>query len=530
MRVSKFMHKYLLFLALLLPADLFSQVIPIEGSRLNYRVVGFSYADRKIKGCRLEVAEGNFSDEASFIKHIVDTGIFALGRKKIVTVPDFGKEYTWRVVCEKRNPDNVSKSEFHHFSTLPYGDSSGSKTRLRIVTNNRLADHNYFFVDATRTLYNAQGDPVWFLPDADVLPFVKTGLRDLKYSNGTMTCIMEDHPMEIDYNGNIRWRPYNTGEVAHDTSERFHHELTKLQLSGQYMVLGTETIKAKLPSYHGESAHKDSSNNITKDSAGVYWQKMEFGTLIAYDTTGKVTWAWKSFDYFKNSEIFSHYLPDGKFPPIDVHENAFCFNERDSVIYVGFRNISRILKIKYPSGNVLAVYGLPFEVGSETCSELFCGQHSISLTSNGDLCLYNNNSMDYASLPKIEILKEVAGAGLAEVWKYDCTLDGFDENELDAYNKKNTMLRGMSDRKILSVASRLSSGGIARQTPDGSIFVSMGHDNGKLMLINENKEVLWSAVLETQLYKDGPWISLSTYRANIVSWNEIRGLIWSVKY
>jgi len=70
-----------------------------------------------------------------------------------------------------------------------------------------------------------------------------------------------------------------------------------------------------------------------------------------------VTWSWKAFPWFKESDL--RYYKSGKDKnykknnAINVHENAFFFDEPNQVIYLGFRNISRILKIKYPEGYVM---------------------------------------------------------------------------------------------------------------------------------------------------------------------------------
>ena len=41
----------------------------------------------------------------------------------------------------------------------------------------------------------------------------------------------------------------------------------------------------------------------------------------------------------------------------DVHENAFFFDEKNKVIYISFKYISTIIKLKYPEGIVLNTYG-----------------------------------------------------------------------------------------------------------------------------------------------------------------------------
>ncbi len=448
----------------------------------------------------------------------------------IAEVPSFGTNYTWRVIYAGKTSAN-SDGTFHHFSTLPWFNLDSSKSRLRVITNSGKFNGNYIFVDATKTMYDMRGRPVWFLPDKKVASSGNITVRDLKVTpSGSVTYLFGESAREVDYNGNTIWEGPVNGRISGDTAEHFHHELTKLS-NAHYMVMGNETVASNVPYYHPADAQAPDAS-VIKNNRDSFLQKISFGTLIEYDSAGKVVWSWKSSAYFRTADLYGHYLSDGRFPVTDVHANAFFFDEKKKVIYVGFRNISRIVKIKYPQGNVLAVYGAKCTSGPcDICSDLFCGQHSIRVAANGDLYLFNNNAVAISATPQVLVLKETPGKDqLKKVWQYDCTLDGMSENELNEYTKKSQQMQmlGQRDSSMMQTL-RLSSGGNAVELGDGSFLVTMSGVFGKIFVVNKNKEVLWSAVPEVKIFDDAPWTAIGSYRASMVTRRQLQALIWNTK-
>jgi hypothetical protein len=227
------------------------------------------------------------------------------------------------------------------------------------------------------------------------------------------------------------------------------------------MVLGNESTQWQSPALRY-------STNKTTDNPRSF-----FGTILEYDSTGKELWHWKSLDYFKKSDIIN-YQPHAATNIIDVHENSFYFDEQSGIIYIGFKGISRIIKLKYPEGIVLNAYGEIFRPGiPEQGNGLFCQQHCVRSLPNGYITLFNNNSCDSSAYPQVELLKEPSfGKGpLKKVWEYNCTYK--------------------------SAGSKQSlSGGYVKELPDNSLFVSMGHPYSKLFIINRDKKIIWSALPE----------------------------------
>jgi len=221
------MNKTLACLFLLvIPCQLNAQILPKEGSELHYRLIGFSFRQGPA-GCKykVEVAVGNYNNEDSFKKNII-VSFTSYSNKLIGEVPSFGKQYTWRAVFTNTHLDKTENKLFH-FSTKIVPDVDTNVTRLRITKNAEKYKDWYIFSDGARTLYDMNGQPVWFMPDMKGL---KMTPRDIKLTpQGTITFLLENiGAYEINYNGDILWKAPDNGSVSGEHTEHYHHEFTRL--------------------------------------------------------------------------------------------------------------------------------------------------------------------------------------------------------------------------------------------------------------------------------------------------------------
>ncbi len=441
----------------------------------------------------LQIANGDFQSEDSFTDNIIRT-IPVDSNKVICEVPFWANEYTWRMISSPNSSEDF-KTELYHFSTATIPEIETGKMRLRIIKAANNYKKAFVFLDNNRTLYDIQGNPVWFLPDKvfkDLVPMrTMPELRDLKLScKGTITYLLNSQAYEINYNGDILWKAPNTGEVGGDNTERYHHEFTRLS-SGHYMVLGQE---------RGVLWPPVNNNNRNRSS---------FGTIIEYDEKGNVIWSWKSSSYLSKSDLlYYHSNSDSSNRLLYLHENSFYFDEKNQTIYLSCRDISRIIKIKYPEGNVLNSYGKSYQPGlsSQKGQDLFCKQHSISKSEKGYLYLYNNNVCTSGAAPEVLIMKENARipGGIRKVWEYACRFD-------QDFSK--------TDKTI---------GGNVIKLPDSTLFVSMGGEYSRIFIVNRKKEILWSALPEIWNVSAKKWQAREQYRASIiVDPKELEKLIWT---
>ncbi len=490
-----------------------SQVLPKEGSVLNYRLIGFSPPALQTTGSyELQIATGNYTSFDSFKKNI-SLRLPYKNRKIIGEVPLFGKAYTWTVADVQKKGVN---GELHHFSTGSTNGVDTTLTRLRVLQKATKYKDAYVFLDGTRVLYDMDGNAVWYLPDVDGTHIEKPILRDLKLSPaGTITFLFEElNAYEVNYNGDVLWKAPNDGKISGYTSEMYHHEFTRLA-NGHYMILGCELEQwnMKMPSATDSSFTIFHEGSRSRDSSAMRYPKVPFGTVIEYDEKGNVVWSWKSSDYFRRSDIYYHKGRANR-PEIAVHENSFYFDEKDSILYIGFRNISRILKVKYPEGTVLNSYGELYKQDvPESGNGLFCHQHSVRRSESGYLYLYNNNICSHgASLPEILKLEEPSpgSSDLKKIWAYQCTLEDVD-----------TTLKGFH---------QFPTGGNVTELPDHSLLANMSTTYSKVFILSDKKKILWSAIPEKWNPVDKRWDMIYDYRASLItSRQDLEQLIWNAE-
>ena len=466
------------FAVLFLPSAVWSQALPKEGSTLNYRIIGFSPAPgEKEKAYSIEIAAGNYYSADAFKKNIIKT-ISCSEEKVIVEVPAFGKQYTWRTLYGKSNA--VKKGQLHHFSTGIISAVDTALNRVRILKKARKYEDSYIFSDATMTLYDMSGNPVWYLPSQG------SYCRDLKLSPlGTITMLLNNWPVEVNYNGDTLWSAAGNDDTKQGSKkDNFHHAFSRLA-NGNYMTLGLETV------------------TLPGDSTSVPGRRINFGTVVEFDSTGKQVWSWSSSKYYKTTDFFAHSPAN-----TDVHENAFYFDEKLKVIYVSFKFTSTILKIKYPEGTVLNAFGAnDYASMRDPGKNLFCGQHSCSSPDPGSLYLFNNNICNPGSFPSVVLLKESGKNAVSKVWEYECAV------EKDA---GKAPVKGGNEK-----------GGNVINLADSSLFVSM--PNGQMFIVTRNKDLLWSAVCENRETSQSGWDDVVLYRASIINRKELERLIWDAK-
>lgn len=488
--------------------QLSAQVLPREDSRLHYRLIGFSFpAEKKVSAYRIEIAAGNYTDDDNFTRNVLETED-GKTNKIIAEVPYFGWEYTWRVITTHKN-GNVSKSKLFHFATKMSPNVDPCLNRLRIIKSAEKYRDAYVFLDGARALFDMNGQPIWFLPDIDTFVNENCEPRDMKLTpQGTITFLVHDKAYDISYDGRILWMGPNNGLVSGDSEEHYHHELTRLS-NGHYIVMGTETVNEAfvrspdvptdtvltiLPKAELKSASYYALNHLDVPVC----RQNQYATVIEYGEANNIVWSYKSSKYFNGSDLIFHKRADGT-PDTKVHDNGFYFDEKNEAVYLSFRDISRIVKIKYPDGTTLHTYGEIFKKGvAETGNNLFCSQHCVRRSQHGYLYMFNNNSCYPGALPKITILQErqTGDESLEKIWEYECQLEEADKPLLPNLN--------------------FSSGGSVQELPDSSMFVSMSSGYSKVFVVNRDKQILWSAMMETWNTEDSKWRDLSLYRGSMI--------------
>lgn len=491
---------------------LFSQLLPKEGSNLNYRLIGFSFPEeKKGNGYVLQISKGNHKTSESFSKNIF-CSVFVNTTTRFEEVPLFGEEYTWRVLYSGTRKND---STLHYFSTTSDARVDTTKLRLRIIQPTDRYKDLFVSVDGGAVFYDTKGTPVAFLPGRNG---INGEMRDLSFTkDGTLTYTLMQSAYEVNLNGDILWRAPDYNSVNEDTArDAYHHEIKKLA-NGHYMVMGMEFIMTKpvvtadtayslfLPAGTLPQAMSPLAPPFIQVKTVDGYRIGRYGTLVEFDKKGNVIWSWRDSKRLVGTD-FEYFSP--KFDSnsrLDPHSNSFYFDEQRKVIYVSYRNINRVSKIEYPSGKVLNIYGENFKPGSISYGyDLFCNPHAIKRLADGNLCFFNNNACQNSdSLPTVVIFKEPAryGDSPTKVWEYTCTVEG-------------------------NYPRRFASGGNVNEMPDGSLFVCMGSMYSKIFIVDREKRVLWSALPERHLETENIWSASPQYRANFIERSKLEQLIW----
>jgi hypothetical protein len=117
----------------------------------------------------------------------------------------------------------------------------------------------------------------------------------------------------------------------------------------------------------------------------------EFGTIIEYDMYGNAVWSWNSNLYFTDKDLFSRQRADKSWD-INTHMNAFSTNGKN--VYVGFRDISRIVVIDKATGKAIESYGGNGHFTEvHYASKFFRRQHDAVILNDGNIAVINNDSI-----------------------------------------------------------------------------------------------------------------------------------------
>lgn len=498
---------FFVFLLVLLPLKGSSQQFPAEGKKLHYRLIGFTFPpDKEATGFQVDIAKGKFNDESGFLANVVRS---ATGERDsvIAEVPDFAEEYTWRVSYAQKD-GTVKKSKFFHFSTLPFPKIDGGETRIRVMRFAPVYPDAWIGLDRNKGFFNMVGMPLWFIPPVTNIP-AKAAVRDLKLSpRGTITFLAEGVPYEIDYNGKVLKVYGKATSATGIREERYHHEFTVLE-NGHSMVLGKEILLCKLPG-DGGVRPEICRRGMRVDKNDRAYRSIEFSTLLEYDEKGKLVWSWKSSEHYK--EIgFERFIKRGTGPAdYNLHENSFFFDAQKKVAYISSKTFSLIIKVSYPEGNVLNVYGtVPRDFEQPGYGPAFCDQHCIRQSADGKIYLFDNNSCSNEKIPKVVVFQEPESPGpeLEEIWEYSCPVEG--ENRT----------------KIPEAGA--TSGGSVSELPDGSFYASLCSPYAFLLIVNKQKQLIWSAFPEVWRNSTQRWELLSQYRSSIITdRKKIEQMVW----
>lgn len=492
------MNKCFLFLMFTIYASTMNaQILPKNGSILNYRLIGFMHNELKnTTKYTIQIAKGNHNNLDSFKKYTIISKA-STSNYTMTEVPEFGINYTWRILIDgNRKLD----SAFYHFSTLMNDRVDTNKYRLKILQPSENYKDMFVSLDGGGVFYDFKGKPIAYIPEVNEL----TGfVADMGFTkDSTITFNFGPSGREITLNGDILYKlpEYNIVNTNGEP-DKYHHAFVKLA-NGNYMTLGMEFVYSKVVSTADTSYVLLSDSKVRPEGYSMGY----YGTIIEFDKEGKVVWYWKDtkniigsdFDYYaaRNADSVLRF---------DPHCNSIYYDEKNGFVYMSYRNLNRIIKIDYKTKKIAEVYGENFKQPAFSKGYgYFCNPHGVRRSDKGYIYYFNNNSCNNTdSLPSVVILQEPENEqdSLKKIWEYNCTVEG-------DYQK------------------RFGSGGSVIELSDGSMYVCMGNHFTKMFIVTRNKKVTWSALPERHIETDNIWFPVKQYKTNIIGRKEMEKLIW----
>ena len=137
--------------------------------------------------------------------------------------------------------------------------------------------------------------------------------------------------------------------------------------------------------------------------------------------TDEVIWEWKTGDHLSTDDYCPHHVIEGE-PHTHLggydwtHSNSIVYRASESAVYLNSRHLDRIVKIDYPSGEILWSMGN----GGDFGEGLFSHGHDPEFLPNGNILLYDNGNhripVEYSRA--VEIAFDADQGWAVDVWQW----------------------------------------------------------------------------------------------------------------
>lgn len=279
---------------------------------------------------------------------------------------EFGNNYRWRVRAVTMLGDTLNWSNEHYFGIVVLPDSiregfTPSVAKLEAMQPG-LTISSPFGIPVG---IEHDGEVVWYLP----------GERHWNNGQWALSQLANGNFISL-HRGGIRIFNVNNDTLNYINPAEFrgmHHEVVRTS-NRNYLTL--------IPSLRWLPAGNDS----------IYWKA---DRIIELNVDGDLIWSWDCWDYLSTEDFdrgeYNNVPPRGIFDW--THANAAFLNKREDAIYLSLRNLSRIVKIAYPCGEIIWSMGQQMASGDiDFGTELeFFRQHSPEVLEDESILLYDNH-------------------------------------------------------------------------------------------------------------------------------------------
>lgn len=475
----------LLFIFLCSFSKTFALTLPKDTARLNYTNV---YFEENILPQAVEYELFLFKDPAGANTRV--EGYNSKNKLPFFWVSDleWNTSYSWQIKAYDKNHTEISPGNTHKFNIIKSISYRHEKLKLDIKTNKE-AKHagGLISLDYSRTFFDRQGKEVWTLPNIEGIIDDGTQVRDLQLTaDNTITLLTGKMAVEIDLNGNVLWKA-PTPYVLNNDSVIYHHDFRKTT-RGTYMILGARTIYRKLTGNFQKEPVKRKNEIKVIDS--VTYKSVRIDVLLEFNKEGKVIWMWDADKYIKDADLNYKKTKEG-YPNFSTHANAFSENKAGTKVYIGFRDLNRIIKFDKKTGIVELTYGQKYPSGdARFANGLFRSQHDANVSEHNSIFIFNNNGPrgEDGVSSILELKDNVTPQDCVLIWKFDLDFD--------------TLTDGKSANQ-----------GNVVELPNTNLLLCAGALN-RVFEVTKSKEIVWDAFVLSKQKNGKDWEAFPQYRCH----------------
>lgn len=393
-----------------------------------------------------------------------------------------GKSYSWRYRPLLKGKKNTVWSDWINFEIANF--QCLDKNMYSIAVSNRLSQdiNPLFFIDGIKSIVDKNFNVIWSLPYPEKEGDKRIDYRDFRMlPNGHISFMHNGEPKEIDLRGNLIWHKTPNDKYY------FHHDFKTLS-NGNKIFLAEKVVSK--PIRKGITYYDTIFSKYPQIPDSLQSVLYDYSCIEEFNMKGEKIWSWCSDSAFNEQDFYCTRKPKNGFPNGNFHSNAFCINEKNNQIYLGFRDISRILRIDKTTGKAVNI------LANDNCNHpYFMYQHELQLIDSNHLLVFSNNACGEvdngklaspASIVCLRLLPEVK-----KEWEIIC-----DEEQ-------NTLVHAM--------------GGVDKMN-DSLLLINLGTNNRTIIKNLKTRKIDWS--LNMQYLKDGKIVGepiRSSYRSHVVN-------------
>ncbi len=401
---------YLIFISLS-----FGELLqPEDGNQLNYIHVLFEWEQEPdAVAYRIEIStDSNFSNPE--VSHI-DSSLIYIETEMV----EWQTTYYWRVAPLNQNGTSDEWIDTRMFSTGETISNAEATIYNENLYSNGLTIFGAFY-DYYSAIIDKTGKEIW---NSEEQPFI---FYNTDYYGQFYGCEYISGQPDGNFYKGVKFSLDNEIIWEEPNDEFNHHDIIQLP-NGNYLgiveveQLGPVPIGDWTPiCYQYFGALCD----------GVTPFFIWFGDkLVEWDEeTKEVLWEWNFFDHLsmddydiENGTWFDAFVATPQ--RYDwTHANALWFDETESAVYVAIRHLSRIVKIHYPSGEIIWSMGENMPSGDAGFGHDlgFNFQHCLQILENGNILTFDNGNLSFQSRALEIQVNEVGGDYSADiVWEHN---------------------------------------------------------------------------------------------------------------